>query len=102
MSLPGLQLNALPIEEKALVVHELSPSTEWRFEVAFGDTIDVKVIPLFIELDDAEFVLTAHIRYSRALWNRACPAPNLYIPWLQVSYLYLAWMSTRDYGQMSE
>ena len=46
MSLPGLQLNALPIEEKALIVHELSPSTEWRFEVAFGDTVDVKVAPL--------------------------------------------------------
>lgn len=43
MSLPGLQLNSIPVEEKTSAVHELSSGTEWRFEVAFGEDVEVKV-----------------------------------------------------------
>ena len=43
MSLPGLQLNSIPVEEKTLVIHVLSENTEWRFEVAYGENVQVKV-----------------------------------------------------------
>ena len=46
MALPGLNLDALSVpldEEKTVVVHELATNTEWRFEVAFDQTIEVKV-----------------------------------------------------------
>lgn len=43
MSLPGLQVSA-PVETVAApVVHELKEGTEWRFEVAFGSKVEVKV-----------------------------------------------------------
>ena len=43
MALPGLQLNSIPAEEKTSVVHVLSENTEWRFEVAHGENVQVKV-----------------------------------------------------------
>ena len=46
MSLPGLQLNSAPVQvevQKSSIFHELEPNTEWRFEVAFGITTEVKV-----------------------------------------------------------
>lgn len=43
MSLPGLQLSA-PIETAVVpAVHELKERTEWRFEVAFGSKVEVRV-----------------------------------------------------------
>ena len=44
MSLPGLQLDS-PSEPivAASVFHDLGNNTEWRFEVAFGTNIEVKV-----------------------------------------------------------
>lgn len=42
MSLPGLQLTA-PVELAAPTVHELEKGSEWRFEVAFGNNVEVKV-----------------------------------------------------------
>jgi len=43
MSLPGLQVNSVPVVEKTSIVHDLSAGTEWRFEVAFGENVEVKV-----------------------------------------------------------
>lgn len=43
MSLPGLELSA-PVETIATpTVHELKEQTEWRFEVAFGTKVEVRV-----------------------------------------------------------
>ena len=43
MSLPGLELPA-PVETVTEpVVHELKEQTEWRFEVAFGTKVEVRV-----------------------------------------------------------
>ena len=43
MSLPGLELSA-PVETAVtLTVHELKEQTEWRFEVAFGTKLEVRV-----------------------------------------------------------
>lgn len=43
MSLPGLDLSA-PVEIVATsTVHELKEQTEWRFEVAFGTKVEVRV-----------------------------------------------------------
>lgn len=43
MSLPGLDLSA-PIETvTAPTVHELKEQTEWRFEVAFGTKVEIRV-----------------------------------------------------------
>lgn len=45
MALPGLNLDALkvPLQEKQTTIHTLKSNTEWRFEVAFDQTIEVKV-----------------------------------------------------------
>lgn len=47
MSLPGLQLDS-PSEPTvaASAFHDLGSNTEWRFEVAFGTNIEVKVCSL--------------------------------------------------------
>ena len=43
MSLPGLDLPA-PVETVVTpTVHELKEQTEWRFEVAFGTRVEVRV-----------------------------------------------------------
>ncbi len=43
MSLPGLQIST-PVEVEATpIIHELKEGTEWRFEVAFGLKVEVKV-----------------------------------------------------------
>ena len=43
MSLPGLELSA-PVETAVTpTVHELKEQTEWRFEVAFGTKLEVRV-----------------------------------------------------------
>lgn len=43
MSLPGLDLSA-PVKTFATpTVHELKEQTEWRFEVAFGTKVEVRV-----------------------------------------------------------
>lgn len=43
MSLPGLQLDA-PVEPvSAPTFHNIKEKSEWRFEVAFGVRIEVKV-----------------------------------------------------------
>ena len=43
MSLPGLDLSA-PVETIATpTVHELKEQTEWRFEVAFGTKVEIRV-----------------------------------------------------------
>ena len=43
MSLPGLHISP-PTEVEALpTIHELKEGTEWRFEVAFGSKVEVKV-----------------------------------------------------------
>ena len=44
MSLPGLQLNSVLVVGKTLIVHDLAPGTEWRFEVALGENVEVKVL----------------------------------------------------------
>lgn len=46
MPLPGLGLSAAPRAEIRLpTIHELKEGTEWRFEVAFGASVEVKVLP---------------------------------------------------------
>ena len=46
MSLPGLDLSA-PVETDVVpAVHELPEGSEWRFEVAFDKSIEVRVCPL--------------------------------------------------------
>ena len=47
MSLPGLGLSVVPEAQSCpLVVHELKEGAEWRFEVAFGTNVEVKVFHL--------------------------------------------------------
>lgn len=43
MSLPGLQISAPAEVESIPTIHELKEGTEWRFEVAFGSKVEVKV-----------------------------------------------------------
>lgn len=43
MSLPGLQISAPAEIEATPIIHELKEGTEWRFEVAFGSKVEVKV-----------------------------------------------------------
>lgn len=43
MSLPGLDLDAPDETVVTPTVHELKEQTEWRFEVAFGTKVEVRV-----------------------------------------------------------
>ncbi|KAI9795657.1 MAG: Cleavage polyadenylation factor subunit clp1 [Piccolia ochrophora] len=43
MSLPGLQLSA-PTEVAAPTVQQLDKGSEWRFEVAFGSNVEIKLL----------------------------------------------------------
>lgn len=45
MSLPGLGLAApQEVTTQPSTIHDLGEGTEWRFEVAFGASIEIKVI----------------------------------------------------------
>ena len=45
MSLPGLGLAApQEVTTQPATIHELGEGTEWRFEVAYGANIEIKVI----------------------------------------------------------
>ena len=57
MALPGLQLNSLPVEEITSLTHELSRETEWRFEVPYGSTVEVKLLSGTAELYGTELAL---------------------------------------------
>lgn len=43
MSLPGLELSAPAETAVTPTIHELKEQTEWRFEVAFGTKVEVRV-----------------------------------------------------------
>ncbi|MCJ1250323.1 Cleavage polyadenylation factor subunit clp1 [Trapelia coarctata] len=57
MSLPGLQLNSVPVVEKTSTVHDLSAGTEWRFEAAFGENVEVKLLTGTAEIFGTELAL---------------------------------------------
>ncbi|KAI9753918.1 MAG: NADPH:quinone reductase [Chaenotheca gracillima] len=58
MSLPGLQLTAAEdIAPSPATVHELSQGSEWRFEVAFGSNIEVKLLQGTAEIFGTELAL---------------------------------------------
>ena len=81
MALPGLNLDALTVpleEEKSSVVHELSANTEWRFEVAFDQAIEVKVGVRF-EVTDTHSISDlelASLWDCRDFWHRDRPEPE--------------------------
>ncbi|KAI4238643.1 MAG: hypothetical protein LQ349_000954 [Xanthoria aureola] len=54
MSLPGLQLSASDEPVLSAVVHHLSEGSEWRFEVAFGSTVEIKLLSGNAELFGTE------------------------------------------------
>ncbi|KAI9894989.1 MAG: Cleavage polyadenylation factor subunit clp1 [Vezdaea aestivalis] len=53
MALPGLQLSA-PVQTIAPSLHDLAAGTEWRFEVAHGTTITLKVLRGYAEIFGTE------------------------------------------------
>ncbi|KAL8719273.1 MAG: hypothetical protein Q9225_003703 [Loekoesia sp. 1 TL-2023] len=66
MSLPGLQLSA-PIEPVVnTAVHNLSPGSEWRFEVAFGSKVDIKLQSGSAELFGTELAQKQTYTFSGA------------------------------------
>ncbi|KAL8703021.1 MAG: hypothetical protein Q9201_003797 [Fulgogasparrea decipioides] len=66
MSLPGLQISA-PIEPiVATAIHEIQAETEWRFEVAFGSKIDVKLLSGTAEIFGTELAQKQIYTFSGA------------------------------------
>ena len=57
MSLPGLSLNSAPVTEKSSTTHDLSKNTEWRFEVGFEESVEVKLLSGTAELFGTELAL---------------------------------------------
>ena len=55
MALPGLSLSSnvsVPVvPERPTAIHELQANSEWRFEVAFGENVEVKVDSLIYALN---------------------------------------------------
>ncbi|KAI9787186.1 MAG: Cleavage polyadenylation factor subunit clp1 [Geoglossum umbratile] len=56
MALPGLQLTA-PTEVNTSTTHELQRGSEWRFEVAFGTNVEVKLLSGAAEIFGTELAL---------------------------------------------
>ncbi|KAL8873528.1 MAG: hypothetical protein Q9198_007011 [Flavoplaca austrocitrina] len=54
MSLPGLQLSAPNEPVTSIQIHRLSEGSEWRFEVAFGSTVEIKLLSGDAELFGTE------------------------------------------------
>lgn len=99
MSLPGLQLEA-PIETGSTpTVHEIKENSEWRFEVAFGSKVEVKVGGNLIRIiqitgtDSRVFATTASIWDCRAIWDRTRSKANLHFQWHESSNFQLAGVS---------
>ncbi|KAL8737085.1 MAG: hypothetical protein Q9181_002041 [Wetmoreana brouardii] len=66
MSLPGLQISA-PIEPiVATAIHEIPAETEWRFEVAFGSKVDVKLLSGTAEIFGTELAQKQIYTFSGA------------------------------------
>lgn len=42
-TLPGLQLSTPGEPVSTQIIHDIKENTEWRFEVAFGSKVEVKV-----------------------------------------------------------
>ncbi|KAL2070533.1 hypothetical protein VTL71DRAFT_13559 [Oculimacula yallundae] len=72
MSIPGLgqavpaAAFSAPTTSAAPVVHELQQNSEWRFEVAIGQTIDVKILSGTAEIFGTELALN-HIYTFRGI-----------------------------------
>lgn len=82
MSLPGLQLSA-PVESVSLpIIHELKEGSEWRFEVAFGSKVDVKVRPGYLAFAPAVLTFISAPSYSPAVQSYSVPnwPKSRYIP----------------------
>ncbi|EEH22663.2 hypothetical protein PABG_04874 [Paracoccidioides brasiliensis Pb03] len=68
MSLPGLELTQATVEERskpaAPVQHSLSRGSEWRFEVAFGQIVRVKLLAGTAELFGTELAASQTYTFS--------------------------------------
>ncbi|OAX79644.1 mRNA cleavage and polyadenylation factor Clp1 [Emergomyces africanus] len=68
MSLPGLELSQTPIEAQSgpapPVQHSLPRGSEWRFEVAFGRTVRVKLLAGTAELFGTELAASQTYTFS--------------------------------------
>ncbi|KAL8657342.1 MAG: hypothetical protein Q9226_002016 [Calogaya cf. arnoldii] len=64
MSLPGLQLAASDEPVVSTVVHQLPEGSEWRFEVAFGSTVEIKLVWGNAELFGTELALKQTYTFS--------------------------------------
>ncbi|KAM5439018.1 Cleavage polyadenylation factor subunit clp1 [Microsporum canis] len=68
MSLPGLELSQPTVEAQrapaAPVQHILSKDSEWRFEVAFGNSVKVKLLSGTAELFGTELALSQTYTFS--------------------------------------
>ncbi|KZF23192.1 Clp1-domain-containing protein [Xylona heveae TC161] len=65
MALPGLNLSAAT-EIAAPVVHEIQKDSEWRFEVAFGSNVEVKLLSGTAEIFGTELAPNQTYTFSGA------------------------------------
>ncbi|MCJ1225041.1 Cleavage polyadenylation factor subunit clp1 [Toensbergia leucococca] len=64
MSLPGLQISTTVEVVAAPVIHDLNEGTEWRFEVAFGSSVHVKLLSGAAELFGTELALKQNYYFT--------------------------------------
>ncbi|KAL8997618.1 MAG: hypothetical protein Q9169_003165 [Polycauliona sp. 2 TL-2023] len=64
MSLPGLQLSASDEPVASTIVHRLSEGSEWRFEVAFGSSVEIKLLSGNAELFGTELAQKQSYTFS--------------------------------------
>lgn len=107
MSIPGLgqdepeeelsRVGGIPSEQ--IITHELRKETEWRFEVAIGRKIEVKVCFLPTRNTTTEGILGEtilltdlspdHTRFGRTLRHRSRPEQNLHLHRDQSGHLHV-------------
>lgn len=116
MSIPGLgqdepeeEFSRVGVPTEQIITHDLRKETEWRFEVAVGKSIEVKVCFVY---HGYNYLLSAtsdvcsdytddhtdHTRVCRALWYRSRPKQILHLHRDQGCNLYMDRM--HDPGDM--
>jgi hypothetical protein len=114
MSLPGLDLMQPSADNQFVSAPptqiSLSKGSEWRFEVAFGTVIRVKVSSstkytiryqslgvtsrLTCPSSPIGGSIVAPSRHCRTLWNRTCPIPDIHVLRNKGRNIHVAWLYT--------
>ena len=89
-----------PTITATVAVHELQANSEWRFEVAIGQKIEVRVGASMVRFQFKANMFQGPLRNCRNLRDRARLEPRLHIPRNEILNIHMARLPNRSYGIM--